>query len=288
MTILLKSLQFVFRLIFFLPAGPALTIMRAFARLVAITAKTTKIKKMAAENIRKLLPDIDANQTADRLISNTSSSLAEILCIPFFKKKHYQAVFKWQGLEHLNAALEQKKGVIILTMHAGNYEAVIPSLSQLGYPVNVVLRATDDPLFEIVNRSRSAQGAKLINVLEEDMFKASTKALADNELVYLLADTGALESRHELREFLGRKVPVATGWLTLAQRAGCPVIPTLAKRAGKQNIVTLYEPLTVTKDNREQIMQQASRVFETFIRKNPDHWAIFLNTYETQRMVEEK
>ena len=120
------------------------------------------------------------------------------------------------------------------------------------------------------------------------MFKASTKALEQSELVYLLADTGALESRHEKIEFLGKKVPVATGWLTLAQRTGCPVIPTLSKKDGKNNTIILHQALRVTKDNREQTLKQALKVFEDFIRQNPEQWAMFLNEYETQRMVKGK
>ena len=288
MIILLKFLQFCFRIIFLAPASPALFIMRTCAWLIQSIARRTKIRKTVIEDIKMVLPKNHAEQTADNLIKNTGLSLFEILCIPFFKQKHYQSVFEWKGIEHLNQALALKKGVIILTMHAGNYEATIPALSNQGFPMNVILRATDDPAFEIVNRSRSAKGAKLINILQEDTYKEALKALSNNELVYLLADTGALESRHEFRKFLGREVPVATGWLTLAQRADCAVIPTLVKREGNKNIISLYEPIKVTKENREEALQKAGKVFEDFIKENPDHWAIFLNPYETKRMANGK
>jgi KDO2-lipid IV(A) lauroyltransferase len=285
MTIFLKFLQFCFRIIFFAPAGIALSLMYFCGWITQAIAKKTRIKRMAMKDIRMVLPQSQAEQIAEKLIRNISYSIFEVLCIPFFRKKHYASVFKWKGLENLEQALAQGKGAMILTMHAGNYEAVTPALSNQGYPVNAVLRATRDPVFEIVNRSRSAGGAKLINILDEDMYKESTKALARNEVVLLLADTGALESRHAYRKFLGKEVPVATGWLTLAQRAECPVIPTLARREGRTNLITLYEPFRVTRENREQIMQRTGKIFENFIRENPDHWAIFLNPYETQRMV---
>jgi KDO2-lipid IV(A) lauroyltransferase len=288
MTIFLSLLQLCFRVIFFAPAGIALSLMYFCGWLTQAIAKKTRLKRIVAENIRLVLPQGNAGQTAEKLIRNVSYTIFEILCLPFFRKKHYASVFSWQGLKNVEQALKQGKGAIILTMHVGNYEAVVPALSQQGFPLNVVLRATQDPLFEIANRSRSCQGAKLINILEEDMYRGSQTALAKNELVYLLADTGALESRHELREFLGQKVPVATGWLTLAQRAGCPVIPTLAQRQGKKNLITFYEPFQVTKENREQVLERAGKIFEDFIRENPDHWALFLNAYETQRMVQGK
>lgn len=285
MIIFLKFLQFIFRIIFFLPAGVALAWMRAAGWFTQAIANKTPLRKTVANNIKMLQPQSSANILAKKLISNFSYTIFEVLCTPFFNKKHFVRLISWQGLEHLEKSLQISKGAIILTMHVGNYEIIPMSLAHLGHKMNTVLRATDDPLFEIVNRSRQHGGVKLINILEQDMYKESLNILKQNELIFLLADTGALESRHELFNFLGKEVPVATGWLTLAQRAGCPVIPTLCRRLGRRNLITFFEPLVVTKDNRDEIKQKAAQVFESFVRENLDEWGIFLNTYETERMV---
>ena len=133
--------------------------------------------------------------------------------MPFFKNKHYRSIFKWEGLEHLDQALKQGKGAILLTLHAGNYEVVPAALANLGYKVNSVLRATQEPIFELLNNCRSQAGVKIINFSEHDMYRETMNVLSQNEIVGTLADTGALEGRHIFYEFLGREVPVATGWL---------------------------------------------------------------------------
>ncbi|MBU1026596.1 MAG: lysophospholipid acyltransferase family protein, partial [Candidatus Margulisbacteria bacterium] len=230
------------------------------------------------------LPESNANKTADNLIKNTSYSLLEVLCIPFWRKKHFAKIISWQGLENI----KPNKGAIILSIHAGNYEITPTTLANKGYKINTVLRATEDPVFEIINKSRAKGRVKLINILEDDMYKESIKAIEQNELVFLLADTGALESRHEMVDFLGHKVAAATGWLTLARRTGCPVIPAIAKRDGKKVIMTFYPALEVTKETRERAKKNALEIFENFIKQNPDQWAMFLNEYETRRMVEGK
>ncbi|MFH1683401.1 MAG: lysophospholipid acyltransferase family protein [Candidatus Margulisiibacteriota bacterium] len=286
MIIFLKFLQFCFRIIFFAPAIVSLFFMHIVAWITQAIAKITPLKKLVILNIKLVFPECNANQAANALIANTSYAILEMLCVPFFKRKHYNSIIKWIGLENLAKALSGKKGAIILTMHAGNYELTHAALTNLGYPMNIILRATEDPIFGIINRSRGASGAKLINILEEDTYKESLKSLAKNELVYLLADTGALESRHEYVQFLGKKVPVATGWLTMAIRSGCSVVPTLAKKSGIRNVISLSEPLTVTKDNREDIKQKVIKLFEDFIKNNPEQWGMFLNDYETKRMVE--
>lgn len=284
MIILLKILQFCFRIIFLLPTNVALSLIHAFAWVIQAIAKKTKLKKLVIKNFKLIFPEVNAVQLADKLITNTSYSIFEMLCIPFFKRKHYDSIINWQGLENI----ENNKGAIILTMHTGNYELTHAALTNQGYPMNIVLRATKEPIFELINRSRSSEGAKLINILEEDTYKESLKALSQNELVYLLADTGALESRHEHINFLGKKVPVATGWLTLALRSGCQVIPTLSKKDGPKNSIILAKPIEVTKENREEVKAKVIKIFEDFIKQNPEQWAMFLNDYETQRMVQGK
>ncbi|MBU0671798.1 MAG: lysophospholipid acyltransferase family protein [Candidatus Margulisbacteria bacterium] len=285
MIFFVKLLQFCFRIIFFAPVAVALNIMYAAAWLIQALARLTRLRSTVINNIAQVIPESPAALLADKLISNTSYSIFEILCVPFFKRKHYQAIIEWQGLENLTQALKEHKGVIILTMHTGNYELTHAALSNLGYPMNIVLRATNEPIFEIINRSRSSEGARLINVLDSDMYKESLKVLDKNELIYLLADTGALESRHETIDFLGKKVPAATGWLTLAQRSGCAVIPTLAKKSGRRNTITLHKPIKVTKENREEAMRKILGTFEAFIKANPEQWAMFLNAFETKRMI---
>ncbi len=284
MIILLKLIQFIFRIIFFAPASIALAIMHSFAWLIQAITRRSSYKKTVIKNISMVLPQSDAPRIADSLIKNTSYSLLEALCIPFWSKKHFEKIIRWQGLENI----KPNKGAIILTIHAGNYEIMPTALANKGFKMNSVLRATDDPVFKVINKSRAKGGVNLINILEDDMYKESIKAIEQNELVFLLADTGALESRHEVVNFLGHKVAAATGWLTLAQRTGCPVIPAIAKRDGKKVVMTFYPALKVTKETRETAKETALEIFENFVRQNPDQWAMFLNEFETKRMVEGK
>lgn len=288
MIALLKFLQFCFRIIFYAPAGMALSCMYAAGWLTQAIAKKTRLRKTVLDNVKMVISKGNIEWIADRLIENVSYSIFELLCLPFFKKEHFQRIFKFEGLTYLEQALKEEKGAILLTMHAGNYEVVPAALANLGHKVNSVLRATEEPIFEFLNYCRSHAGVKIVNVAEQDMYKETLNILNRNEIVGTLADTGALESRHVFYKFLGREVPVATGWLTLAQRSAAPVVPVLTRKEGRHNIIILYEPFKITKDNREAGMQKAAKVFEDFIQQNPEQWLIFLNSYETRRMVEGK
>jgi len=289
MILLIRIIQVKFWFVFLLPPRIALAIMRLASRIIYLIARNTPIKTIVAQNIKLVMPDLPAREVADQLIKNTSLSIFEVLCIPYFKKAHYERTFKYVGLELLDKALAEKKGVIILTMHFGNYESTGNALAQLGYKITNILRDdAKNPFLEIVNRSRRTGGNKLINTEADNMFTEATKALGRGEIVGILIDTGALESRHEYIEFLDKKVPVATGWLTLAQRVACPVLSLVTVRQGNFNHIIIFEQDYVRKDNRGTVIQKFSRGFEQFVRGHPEYWLMFFNEYETKRMVEGK
>jgi len=286
MIILLNFLQSLFGLIFFLPTAAAIYFMHFSAEITFRIACLTPIRKITARNINLLFPKVDGLLLADKLLKNVSYSIFEVLCTPFFKETHLNMIGRVDGSENLDLALAKKKGALLLIMHTGNYELIPTILSGKGYQLTSILKAPPDPIFKLLNRSRAYRGTRLINVLEENMYQEASKSLAEGRLVCILIDTGALEGKHELFPFLGRKVPVATGWLTLAQRSQAPVIPVSSQREDKKVLLTFGEPMSVTGDNREAVMLRIGQFFESFINRHPEQWAIFLNEYEVKRMVE--
>ena len=285
MITLVRFLQIFFKIVFHAPPAIALSIMYFAGWLTYSIARKTSLKRTIADNVKLIMPKKNAEQIADQLLKNVSYAIFELLCLPYFNNKHFKTIFRFEGLDNLNNALTEKKGAILLTLHAGNYETIPSALANLGYKIASILRATNDPIFKILNECRSQKGVRIINVSEQNMYTEAIEVLNDNGVIGTLADTGALEGRHVFMKFLGRDVPAATGWLTLAQRSGAMVVPTLTRKQGRKNIIILHEPFTVTKDNREEVMQKVKNILEGFVRDNPDQWGIFLNSYETQRMV---
>ncbi|MFH1541781.1 MAG: lysophospholipid acyltransferase family protein, partial [bacterium] len=266
MNLFLKILSGLFRSFFWLPGNLPLIKIWSGAWLMAQPLKWSKTKKQVAKNINLLMPDVKASPLADKLLTNTVYGVFELLGLPHFRPSHWKRSIKLDGLENVGQAFENGRGVIILTIHAGNYELIPMALAHNGFKMNTVLRADDHPVFQLLNKSRSVGGVNLINTLKEDMYKASIDALGRNDGVFLLADTGALESRHETVNFLGHQVPVATGWLSLAQRTGCSVVPTIAFKDGKKNIITFRQPSNVTKENRDQVKLEVLKTFEDYLK----------------------
>ncbi|MDD4178592.1 MAG: lysophospholipid acyltransferase family protein [Candidatus Margulisbacteria bacterium] len=284
----LKTLQNIFWLVFLLPSTAAIWLMRGASEITYQVARLTSIKRSTAKNICRLFSDVNGDDLADKLLRNIAYSIFEILCTPFFRQTHMEKISRAVGRENIDLGLANMNGGLLLSMHTGNYELGGTLVASLGYKVSAVMTATDDPIFKLINNSRRSKGIKLINTLTDDMYRESLKALGQNHLVCVLVDTGALEGKYELMPFLGHTVPVAIGWLTLAQRSKCAVIPSFSKREGQELIVTFGEPLTVTADNRRAVMEKILKFYEGFIKSHPEQWAIFLSEHEVKRMLEGK
>ncbi|MBU1867431.1 MAG: lysophospholipid acyltransferase family protein [Candidatus Margulisbacteria bacterium] len=274
--ILLKLLRFKLRLIFWLPAPLAVYLMRFAAELVYQIARLTPARNMVAQNYEMFFPGIDGKAKADLLLRNISYSILELLSLPFFKAEHFDRVVKVEGLENIDLALAKRNGGLFLTMHTGNYEIVPAYLSSLGYNVTSIVKAPNDPLFKLINEARTAHGTRLINVLDSNMYLESIKILSDNQIVGLLLDTGANEGRHDELEFLGRKMPVATGWLTLAQRSKAEIVMCLSRRVGNKVVINFQSPFHLDREKKEEALGRIRNYFETFVKNHPEQWGIFL------------
>jgi len=51
------------------------------------------------------------------------------------------------------------------------------------------------------------------------------------------------------------------------------------------NLITLYEPLKIEKAPRDETVDKLVKIFEAFIKENPEQWLMFFNSYETKRML---
>ena len=280
-----KFLQFIYRIIFLIPGRIPLYFMWLGAQVTYLIVKLTPVRGETANNFRLFFPTRNCEQLADKLLKNTAFAIFEILCTPFFRPKHKREINEVINIENVEEGLKEGKGVLMPSIHSGNYEIVPTALAHKNFKMTGILRATEDPLFEIVNKARSANGMKLVNVLEKDMYQKTLKALKENNIICTLLDTGALESKHEMMPLLGQQVPVATGWLTLAQRSGCFVVPTIIWKEGSKNHIKYFDKFQVTSSNRLEQMERLRKAYEDFIKEKPEQWAIFLNSYEVKRMV---
>lgn len=184
-------------------------------------------------------------------------------------------------VERIHAALEKKRGALLLVSHNGNWEimALIAGLliaKPVGAAIYALARPLKNPyLYEYVLRLRGLTGLKSIRKM--GAVQKTFGRLKENGIVSLLIDQRVNEGSVET-EFFGRKALTTSLPALCALRLETPVFFLFLHRTRDLRFVMEVEgpvPITVTGDSEQDIRintQAFNNRIEEEIQKNPPHW----------------
>lgn len=197
------------------------------------------------------------------------------------------------GEDHLRAALDPGRGVLLLIGHFGLNTLTMAALGHRGYKINQ-LSAPPPVWREILGpenvsplayrrytktwRNEQALPANHISVFE--FLRPAYRALRAGEILCVAVDGGGGTRWVEV-PFLGRRCHISSGPATLALRTGAAAVPAFVLRDRDGRHTMVIEPaLTVEPgDHEEQARQLTARFMarlEWWVRRHPDHYAGFL------------
>jgi KDO2-lipid IV(A) lauroyltransferase len=177
----------------------------------------------------------------------------------------------------LDEALEEQRGIILVTVHIGNWELAARFFSHRGYGMNVVAGVQMNRfLTSAVKRAKERQGIRVIN--PEHSYRRLFKALSSNELVALLLDGDIYKGGTEV-ELFSRRLRMPRGAVRLSARSGAPVIGGFCRRVGRERYRIHLERILSADECRsgpeEEMQKRLYRRIEDFIASNSDQWCIF-------------
>lgn len=234
-------------------------------------------RKVVLSNLDIAFPELTENERvriARRSMINFGLTIVEYSALPFLTQDWVPKNCSFEGLEHLDSALAKKKGVCLLTLHLGNGDLAISSLSLLGYPMTLIskefsLRWLNDLWFGM----RQRLGTKFIAPRNSSL--AVSRALKNNEVVIFVLDqfTGPPIGTRSL--FFGRETGTGLGLATMAKRRDCPVIPCYTYRDSKNRHRICFDPAMSPIEegaSLEDLTQDYNDRLESFVRKVPEQW----------------
>lgn len=181
------------------------------------------------------------------------------------------------GRHHFDRALEQGKGVVVVTAHYGDWEAAAAVLSEVDAPVTVVARALDNDLLE-----RELYSARMrANVSMVDRRRAARpllRTLEEKGAVVVLADQAVQPREGILVPFLGRPAWTTPAPARLALKTGAPIVvvfcePQEARRV-RIDVLPAIDPLALEASERTQetLMARINDILSERIRQRPELW----------------
>jgi phosphatidylinositol dimannoside acyltransferase len=188
---------------------------------------------------------------------------------------------RFEGVEHIDAALEEGKGCVAAIPHMGNWDLAGHWLAREGYPIAAVAEVLKPPrLSELFLRHREELGIRIVPLADgAHVGQQLAKLLADNWLIALVADRD-LAGRGVEVEMFGAKRRVPAGPALLSLTTGAPLLVCSSYTTPEGWVVRIGEPIRIerTGSMREDVATLSRAMaaeFERAIAAYPPDWHVF-------------
>lgn len=172
--------------------------------------------------------------------------------------------------------LGRGRGAVIATAHTGNWDLCACAVAEVA-PLSVITKRLRirwlDALWQGIRRRRSL---KLL--VAEEAARGALSALQRGELVAMLVDQAPERRRGVVStEFLGGTVWVDLAPALVSMRARAPLVVAFPRRQARRehaiDVLGILEPPKVpSRAWANAAMQEATRLLEDFVRRQPEQW----------------
>lgn len=209
-----------------------------------------------------------------------------VMLVPRMSTEALERVIPIEGLDRLERAYAQGRGVIFLGSHLNSvmlFVAVV-LLRRKGYDIRIAMPTMKDPWLQTRVRmladrlaGRGSLREQLGAFFAQFNIRPIVERLAQNTAIGMTGDGWHSASFVEI-EFMGRQVPFTTGAMGMARSTGAVIVPAFMVGRPPFGVRMLFEePFTVPKTGQpkhdvQERVQHYARLLETHIRADLAGW----------------
>ena len=262
----------ILRLLSFLPFKTQLFLGRWLGQLGILLLK--RRKKIARINLALVFPELSPQQLNQLLTQHFESlgmSIFESTLGWWGSKNQLKSLMKISGLEHLDHALQQGRGVILFSAHFTNVDLSGIMLATQR-PIHAVIRPDSNPVLDqTIRRGRERY---LKSVISRDNIRRMVKILKGNGVVEYAMDQNFGHKGSVFSDFFG--IPAATNTATsrLVKMTGAAVIPFFTTRRRDEGLyeLTLQPPVIMDGSHIQEETDHLNHLIEEVVRQAPEQY----------------
>lgn len=237
-------------------------------------------RRVVERQIEAAFPEWDrarVERTAQAAYESLGRTTVETAILPRYGKETILDLFTECPTWHVvDEAMAEKKGVILVTGHLGNWELAGAYIAARGIDLEVVARQQENPLFDgYLTRTRHRIGMKVI--YDGDAVRRVPRALRNGAMVGFVMDQGAAGLASTWVPFFRRLAKTPRGAATFALRLGSPIVFVAGLRQPDGRFTATFErvPVRLTGDKTadvDRIVADYTTVLERWVRKAPEQY----------------
>jgi len=240
---------------------------------------STRQRMIALHNLKNSYPEKniwELKRIAKGVYRNIALTAADFFEIPYINSTNLHKWVEFEGLENLENAKSQGKGVLSIVAHFGNWELMTAAIPLASGPMYIIYRPLDSPVMEdVVAWMRTHKGNFLIP--KEGATKVVRRLLKEGKVIGILNDQNVSASEGVFVNFFNRPACTSPGTAYMALRTGAPIIAGYLFRKDDGKYKFVIEPVEVisTGDFEKDLIantQKFTEIVEKIVRNHPDQW----------------
>lgn len=236
--------------------------------------------QMAEANIRECLgvSDERAKQIAADSLHRFGRMVIEVMRFPLLNEKTIHEQVQVEGLEYLEAAYAEGKGVIMATGHYGNWELLGATVALYGYPMlSITRKQNNSHMDKAINEFREMVGQQVTYNRGKHGLLAISRMLKEKNLLGVLFDQDTNDDGVEL-DLFGKRSVIPMGAAALSRIYGSPILPIFMHNNDDGTCCAkIYPPLYTPKTGDKQrdfyqVTRKLVDILEMEIINHPEMW----------------
>ncbi len=238
-------------------------------------------KSVVLKNLRTAFPDMQKNQInrlAGKVYASAARTLVEVIFFHKFSDKDVWELIKFENFNVVENKIKERKGVILLTAHFGNWElgALAVGLKLKNIKLNVLVKQQRNPYVSAwLNRMRTRFGNSVVPLGAS--VRNIYKVLQQKGVVGVVGDQRGPKEGLRVK-FFNRDTAVYPGTAAIALKLNVPIVFAITVRNNDNKYTMYFEELNYDKlqgsqeEKIQQINQKYMQKLEGYIKEYPEQW----------------
>jgi KDO2-lipid IV(A) lauroyltransferase len=231
-------------------------------------------------NVRKNLMGLGGSAdtaTVLKIFRHHAANLVEIFASSRWSAEQISRCIEYADTSLMEEALREKRGIILITVHTGNWELAARFLSHSGYRMSVVAGVQMNRILTgAVKAAKEKHGIAVFN--PDHSYRRLFKSLSSNGVVALLLDGDVYTGGISIDMF-DKRIVMPGGAIRLCRRSGAPIFGGFCRRTGRGRYRIHIEKIIDAEECRSLTDEEAQRrLFSKaaeYMSQNRDQWCIF-------------